>query len=123
MNFSHMRRQMHDMDRMMTEPFAMMNSMNSMMNQMMGSPFGRQQPMLGFDPMMMQQHPQQHQQHQQRQHYRDPMAMDLFWGPWRIWWWFDASDAACRQRPQFSGIFAINVDNDGAWWKAKSRFK
>lgn len=59
---------MNEMDRMMSEPFGMINQMNSMMNHMLGSAFGRQ-PMLGFDPMMP--HDPRH---------RDPMAMDLFGG-------------------------------------------
>lgn len=65
---------MDEMDRMMAEPFGMMNQMNSMMNQMLGSAFGRQ-PMLGFDPM------NPHQQAMPRNaRHRDPMALSVFDG-------------------------------------------
>lgn len=67
-----MRRQMSEMDRMMAEPFGMMNHMNSMMNQMLGSAFGRQ-PMLGFDQ------PPAPRPNNNRYH-RDPMAMNVFDG-------------------------------------------
>jgi len=70
--FSNMRRHMTEMDRMMSEPFGMMNQMNRMMNHMLGSTFGHQ-PMLGFD-----------EDNGRRQQNRQPsnMAgpMDLFGG-------------------------------------------
>ena len=71
--FNHMRRQMAAMDRMMTDPFGGMMGMNNMMDQMLGSTFGRQ-PMLGFDPRQQQAPPRN------AGHHRDPMAMDLFDG-------------------------------------------
>jgi len=61
--FNLMRRQMHDMNRMMADPFGM----NRMMDQMLGSALGHQ-PMISFNPM--------HQVNGNR--HRDPMAMDLF---------------------------------------------
>ena len=63
--FNHMRRQMPEMDRMMADPF---NMMNRMMNQMVGSALGHQ-PMIGFNPM-----------HQINGNRRDPMEMDIFGG-------------------------------------------